>query len=69
MISVRFVWKDGSVFDQRTLSLVPRMGEGVIIDGFRGFVGAVSHVLEGDSQEVVVTILETEEAKRFLGGT
>lgn len=69
MTSVRFVSKDGHVLDQRRLSLVPRMGEGITLDGVRYLVGAVSHRIEADDQEVDVTILEHEEARRFLGGT
>jgi hypothetical protein len=69
MTVVRFLSKDGSVLDQRRLLLVPRMGEGLTLDGFRYYVGAVAHRIEADEQEVDVTILEHEEAKRFLGGT
>ena len=69
MTSVLFLSKDGSVLDQRRLSLVPRMGEGVVLDGVKYLVGAVSHRIEADDQEVDVTVLEYEEARRFLGGT
>lgn len=68
MTSVRFLSKDGFVLDQRRLSLVPRMGEGITLDGVKFLVGAVSHRIEADDQEVDVTVLEHEDARRFLGG-
>lgn len=69
MIDVRFLAKDGSVVDARRLVLVPRMGEAVVIDGSRFYVGGVTHSIEGDDHQIDVTILEIEEARRFLGGT
>lgn len=69
MTSIRFVSSDGSVLDQRTLHTVPRMGEGIDLDGVKYLVGAVQHRIDGDLQEIDVTILRHEEARRFLGGT
>jgi hypothetical protein len=65
---VRFYDKAGQVFDAREMSLVPRAGEGIILDTRNYYVGAVTHVIEGEEHSVNVTALEYEEARRFLGG-
>lgn len=69
MTGVRFLSGDGLVVDQRNLHTVPRMGEGIVLDDRRYLVGAVNHRIDGESQEIDVTILEHSEARRFLGGT
>lgn len=33
MTSVRFLSKDGHVLDQRVLASVPRLGEGLVVEG------------------------------------
>lgn len=68
MIRVRFFSNEGNVLDERSLSLAPRVGEGVELDGLRYYVGAVCHDFDGDDHVVRVTIMKFEEAKRFLGG-
>lgn len=67
-MTILFLDSSGQPLDQRTLALVPRMGEGVFLDGVKYFVGVVSHNIDGDRQEVVVTLLQQTEAKKFLGG-
>jgi len=67
-MEVLFVDADGNAVDQRSLSHIPRMGEGIHLDDVRFYVGAVQHVIDHNGQTVVVTILKHEEARRFLGG-
>jgi hypothetical protein len=66
---VRFLDTQGTVFDERDLERVPRVGEGLVLDGRPCYVGAVStHIQTGHPTHYEVTALQHEEARRFLGG-
>lgn len=66
-MTVRFYAESGAIVDEREMAVLPRAGEAVQLDGRRYYAGAVCHVLDGGEHAAEVTVLDLEQARRFLG--